>query len=325
MYDFTGIGNACLDLVASVDESVLDKFSLQKSRQFVIDEDTKETLIKQLPSIAYNIGGAASNVCHVMTALGCKTAFMGRLANDNAGQIILETMEKIGIDYPMGAITDTDLETAQIFCLTTPDAERTFGSYYGISAEISFDDMDMPTINDSKIVYLDGYSLYSPHAYDAFDKILNSIDKDKTISVFHPGDVSVALNFPEHTQNLIDRCDVVIFNANEARACFPNTSLEDITKHLKDKNKTGAITLGSDGAYVFKDGELMKVDTPQNAANPIDTCGAGDHFSGGFLYGLINGFDLKNAGILGCRCGADAIKRYGARPVGSLKHYLEGL
>ena len=60
-------------------------------------------------------------------------------------------------------------------------------------------------------------------------------------------------------------------------------------------------------------------------SSPVDTCGAGDHFSGGFLYGLIRGYDLKQCGKLATLCARDVILHFGARPQSSLEHLLNDI
>ncbi len=323
MYDFTGIGNACLDLIASVEEEVITRFSLDKSYSNVIDKKTKGTLKSFLPSLTYNLGGAASNVAHVISALGGHTAFMGRLADDSTGRRILTGLREAKIHYPLHAVSNTPLETAEIFCLTTPDAERTFASYYGISQEISMHDIHMETLQQSKIVYLDGYSLYSPHAKEAFDTILDYIEDTQTRSVFHCGDVNVVKAFPQEVKSLTARADIVIFNEKESMTCFPNKTTEEIVDDLARCKTAGALTLGQEGAYIFKNQNILKVNAIECISPPLDTCGAGDHFSGGFLYGLTHNLPLEHCGKLASLCAHKALFHFGARPQGSLTPLLK--
>ncbi len=322
MYDFTGIGNPCLDLIAFVDDDVLTHLSLDKSHQIIIDKEKKNELLSFFPSIAYNLGGAASNVAHIISELGGKSAFMGRLADDMGGRTILKGLKESNIDYPLSPISNSSEDTSQIFCLTTLDAERTFASYYGIGTEMGLNDIHMETLQKSRLIYLDGYALYSPHMKDTFETILNEIDQENYLSIFHCGDISVIRDFPQAVQTLLKRTNIVIFNEEEALTCFPRTNILDIVKYLAPIKKAGAITLGKNGAYIFKDGEITKVNVTNHSLAPIDTCGAGDHFSGGFLYGILHDFSLEQCGHLASLCANDALLHFGARPQQSLSHLI---
>jgi len=324
MYDFTGIGNACLDVIASVDEQFLERFQLEKSIQSCIDKEVKLKLLAHLnDNVTYQLGGSASNVSAVISALDGKSAFMGRLANDSTGKKVIDGLCKEGVHYPAGKMIDSDLDSTEIFSFTTPDTERTFASYYGIGNEVGLDDIDFPTLEASRIIYLDGYSLYSPNAYSAFLEVFKHFeDSDKNI-IFHCADVSVIRNFKDQVRTLIDKSQITIFNEQEALALYGDTSAETIANNLAKTKTAGAVTLNKNGAYIFKDNSLSKIKASLPKSTPVDTCGAGDHFSGGFLYGLTHNYSLDECGRLASLCAADAITHFGGRPQGKLMHLLD--
>jgi sugar/nucleoside kinase (ribokinase family) len=54
----------------------------------------------------------------------------------------------------------------------------------------------------------------------------------------------------------------------------------------------------------------------------IDTTGAGDAYTAGFLYGWVNDYSLAECARLGTFCGATVIQQVGARiEPGLLAHY----
>jgi sugar/nucleoside kinase (ribokinase family) len=55
------------------------------------------------------------------------------------------------------------------------------------------------------------------------------------------------------------------------------------------------------------------IEIPKIPVNPVDLVGAGDAFVGGFLYGYLNEYSLKKAGMLGITCSAICIQSIGAR------------
>src|ERR1700710_2245595 len=51
----------------------------------------------------------------------------------------------------------------------------------------------------------------------------------------------------------------------------------------------------------------------------VDTTGAGDAYAGGFLYGLVRGFELPVAGRIGSAAASHVVAQLGAQPPENLK------
>ena len=145
---------------------------------------------------------------------------------------------------------------------------------------------------------------------------------------FNIGDLGYYATHKDDIDALLNICDSVICNLDEAKELFgQEDDILTLAHRMSEKFLFGAITDGRNGAIVFHNKIMVAI--PAIHIEPyaiVDTNGAGDHFSAGFIYGLMNGYKLTQAGRLGVLCSTDCIGHAGARPIGgygSLKHLAE--
>lgn len=322
---FTSIGNACTDLVAKVDDSFLAKHNIRKFHCTHLTSAADLQIIKDdLPSFQSIAGGAGANVAHVISALDGNAHFISKIAADSEGLNFQKSMEENGVQCHFPPASPAELGSPQVPSLITPDGERTFVSYDGVAFTFSADDYDFDLIKKSAILYLDGYSFCSDKTGEGFIKAAKANTQAGGKTIFNLGDLSILETNPDAIAALIPHCTGMICNYTEARILFDATDVDTLITRMKDKFEIGAITNGAAGAAVFANGKTAHIPAENISDLPeIDTNGAGDHFSAGFLYGLINRYDLYAAGKLGNLCAKDCLSHAGARPLGgrgSLKH-----
>jgi sugar/nucleoside kinase (ribokinase family) len=322
MFDFCGIGNACIDIIASVDDEFLTKWEFPKSICTPIPLDRANALEAALSSPSYIPGGCGANTAAVVSALGGRAAFIGKIADDAIGKIFRDDMAARNIRYTRAALQDPDAGSTRIFALITPDSERTFASYYGIQEQLSPDDLDIEAIEQSKLMYLDGYGLNSPRGGETFIKAAHLSRAAGHKAVFSPSDVSILNNYRDITRELISLSEIILCNEQEARFLSEGDSIADMVRYLQEDFDIGAVTAGDQGVYVFNRTNMFHVPAAKPHAPVIDSNGAGDAFAGGFLYGLCRGYDLPRAAALGNRCAATIITHSGARPVQAYTSYI---
>jgi len=109
--------------------------------------------------------------------------------------------------------------------------------------------------------------------------------------------------------------DILFANANEARAIceLPSTdSPMSATRYLSHSVPLVSVTDGMHGSYIGVKGEAIYIPPP--SCIPVDTCGAGDAYASGILYGILRGAsDLKGIGLLASRVAAVVIGQQGTR------------
>lgn len=322
---FTAIGNACTDLVAKVDDGFLTKHNIRKFHCTHLTSGADLKVIKDdLPSFQSIAGGAGANVAHVISALGGESHFISKIAADPEGLNFKQHMEDNGVTCHFPPASPAELGSPQVPSLITPDGERTFVSYDGVAFTFSSDDYDFDIIRASNILYLDGYSFCSDKTGESFIKAARANTESGGTTIFNLGDLSILEANPKEIANLLPYCSGMICNYTEARVLFDSPDIDTLITRMKSQFKIGAITNGADGSTVFANGQIAYIPAEDiSDLTEIDTNGAGDHFSGGFLYGLMNGYSLSAAGKLGNLCAKDCLSHAGARPLGgrgSLNH-----
>lgn len=311
-----------MDIVANCDMDFMARHKVHKSHCIYVDLPALKKLKSELVNPDLIAGGAAANTIYVFQALGGRTAFLGKIAEDTEGRAFQKSMEAIGVSTHLAVELHTDIGSTQVVSLRTPDGDRSFVTYQGVAETIAPDDLDYGIVEDSSIVYFDGYTMYSPFALEAFSRSAATAKKNGGISVFNPGDLSIVELYKDQVADLIGQIDMVICNLAEARSIFGADTLQEAALKMPATHRIGVVTDGANGAMLFKDGEIIHMPAPVRPEGEIYTLGAGDHFSAGFLYGLTHNFSLSQMARLAELCAIDCLSHPGARPLGGLQHLI---
>lgn len=118
-----------------------------------------------------------------------------------------------------------------------------------------------------------------------------------------------------HREVIGNFADIVFANSNEARA-FCDLSSKDspmsAARYLSHFVPLVSVTDGPRGSYIGIKGEAIYIPPPP--CIPVDTCGAGDAYASGILYGILRGAsDLKGMGMLASQVAAVVVGRQGTR------------
>jgi len=321
---FTAIGNACTDLVAKVDENFLVRHGIVKSIcGHLTSSDELEVLKSAIGSYESFSGGAGANVAHVISALGGNSHFISKIGDDDEGYEFQSHMEENGVTCHFPPPCPPPLGSTIVLTLITSDSERTFVSYDNAARTMKYEDYAPDILNKTNFLYLDGYSFCSPHTGKSFLKVASEMRQAGNHVTFNIGDISYYATDKTEIDMLLSECDSIMCNEMEAETIFGSfVSIDKCVEHLAEQFLFGAVTLGKNGAIVFYDKKIRHIPA-LIPVKIIDTNGAGDHFAGGFIYGLMNGHSLEESGKLGVMCATDCVSHAGARPLGSLKHLVQ--
>ena len=151
------------------------------------------------------------------------------------------------------------------------------------------------------------------------------IGKNRSIPVIlNPGMLIIGQGF-DYIKNLLEQIDILILSQREFKTLFnfkENSLSEEIIKQKSGSLfvlgiKAIIITLGKKGAFLLtpKQNELIQ---PLKLERVIDTTGAGDAFSAGFIFGLVQTLSLKfehlrNYVKIGNFIAGQCIQKLGAR------------
>ncbi|CAA7627635.1 adenosine kinase [Magnetospirillum sp. SS-4] len=308
-----GIGNAIVDVLVHADDLLLHKLGLAKGVMTLIDADQAETIYAQLPPGIECSGGSAANTIVGIAGLGGRAAYMGKVRDDQLGQVFRHDIRSSGVRFDTPAATGGP-STARCFVLVTPDAQRTMLTYLGACVDFGPDDIDGTVIGNAAVTYLEGYLYDPPAAKQAFQQaaaIAHDAGKMVSLSLSDPFCVD------RHRDAFLDLVSghVDILFANEAELCslYRTESFDDAIRNVRGHCKVAAVTRGALGSVVATDEDVHVVGA-DTVAQVVDTTGAGDLYAAGFLFGFTQGRDLPICAMLGGIAAGEIISHFGARP-----------
>ena len=318
-YQVIGIGNAMVDVLSYADDAMLARHDITKGVMQLIDMPRAVALYSHIGSAQEVSGGSAANSIAAIAHLGGRTAYVGKVCDDQLGAIFAHDLRAQGAVYETKmAPMDGAQETGRCIVLVTPDGERTLNTYLGWSEFLTADDIITDDMAQAEWIYLEGYRFDGPESHAAFSKAIAAC---KGAS----GKVSITLSDPfcveRHRAAFLAmiRADADLLFANHAEmvSLYQTETLEEALAHAAQDVEIVACTDGANGAFVIANGQRWHIDAIPTQIK--DATGAGDLFAGAFLWAITNGHSYETAGKMGCIAAAEIISHIGARPQQSLR------
>jgi sugar/nucleoside kinase (ribokinase family) len=318
LYDVAAIGNAIVDVIAPADDDFLAANKLDKGAMMLVDQDQSKALYAKMQAGLETSGGSAGNTIAGVASFGGKAAFMGKVADDQLGEVFAHDMRAIGARFENQPLVGGPA-TAVSMINVTPDGQRTMCTFLGASVQFTDADVERDVVEAAKIVYLEGYLFDPSEARLAFAKAAGLAHARQRLMAITLSDSFVVERHRDALMGFVDtQCDIVFANEAEVKAMFQTDDFDAAAKALGDKVAIAAITRGALGSLVISGAERHEV--PAYAVDKvIDTTGAGDQYAAGFLFGLARERSLETCARLGALAAAEVISHYGPRPQVSLK------
>ncbi len=320
-FDVLGIGNAIVDVLASTDDGFIAKHDMVKGGMQLISAEQAEALYAAMPPGQETSGGSAANTVAVAAGLGARTAFLGKVADDDLGRVFRRDITAVGVHYPTSPLFGA-APTARCLILITPDAQRTMNTYLGACVGFDVSDLDEPTIRDSAVSYLEGYLFDPPQAQAAFQRAAVIAHEAGRLVALSLSDAFCVNRHRDAFRALIrDHVDILFANETEICSLYEENEFEAAAARAREDVGLAALTRSADGSTILRGAE--RVDIEAAPATLVDTTGAGDAYAAGFLTAYVGGQSLRAAGELGSRAAALVIGQFGARPQSDLRALLQ--
>lgn len=320
--DVLGIGNAIVDVISRADDAFLEANNMAKGGMMLISEDDAQKLYASMGPGIESSGGSAANTMAGIASFAGKAGFIGKVRNDQLGEVFAHDIRSIGVEYFTEMSTE-GAATARCLILVTPDGERTMNTFLGASSALGPDDVSADDIARAKVVYLEGYLWDPPGAKDAFVKAAGYAHAAGNQVALTLSDAFCVDRYRDEFRNLV-RSEVDILFANEAEilSLYETSSFDDALQAASQEKALMVLTRSEHGCVIVKGTETHMV-AAEPVAQVVDATGAGDQFAAGFLFGLTAGRGLPESGRLGALAAAEIISHVGARPEISLKTLIE--
>ena len=313
-YDVYGIGNAIVDIVTEVDYDFFIKNNVEKGVMTLVDEKRQQQLMKAIDMKKSKMtgGGSAANTVVAVNQFGGKSFYSLLVAQDDFGKFFLEDLSLHGVDTNLKFKDCPPGHTGRCLVMTSPDAHRTLNTFLGVSSFLSTDQVDEEAIKDSSFVYLEGYLVASPKGLEAMKAAKRIAEKNKIGVALTFSDPSMVKYFPKQMEEIVGASVDLLFCNDEEAMTFTGTStVAEAREKLKQVAKKFVITLGANGALIFDGDTFINIEPYKVEA--IDTNGAGDMFSGAFLYGITHDHSYAEAGKLASLASSKVVTQFGPR------------
>ena len=303
-----GIGNAIVDVICKVEENYLSNNGLIKSTMKLVDEDEFQKLLSTLKIEDTVSGGSIANSIVGLSQLGNKVGFIGKVNDDDLGQKYEDGLKKENVDYIYSKKKE-NLPTGTCLILITPDSERTMCTFLGTAGKINEGDVDINSVKNSEIIFLEGYLWDEGDPKSAFDKAIQNSNK-----------VAMSLSdlfcVERHKQHFLDlvrhKIDLTFANEQEITSLIEAKNFDEVISFCQQLGKMIVITRGEKGSIAINKNEIIECES-NRVLKIVDLTGAGDLFAAGFLHGYINNLTISESLEKGTEMSTKVIQQIGAR------------
>jgi sugar/nucleoside kinase (ribokinase family) len=224
-------------------------------------------------------GGQVATAMVALSRWGVKAKYIGKVGEDELGQFSYHSLHQEGVDVSSVTMEPNATNQFAMIIVDGPSGERTI--LWNRDERLMYREGELrkEEICSGKVLHLDGHDIDAALQcvkWAKGERIPIVIDLDKVEPL---------------TSKLIKEIDFIITSSR-----FPMlfTGISDQQKALLElqKHTSGFLcaTLGEGGAMALIHGEILYVQGFRVKA--VDTTGAGDVFHAGFIYGLLQNWEV---------------------------------
>lgn len=251
----------------------------------VAGEALIDIIVDPAGNVTSVVGGAPLNTARTIARLGVPSTFLGGVSTDAFGGRIMRLLEADGVGYALGDQVDapTTLAIAQI------DAHGAATYRFmmeGTSAAAVTPELALAHVGpDVSILHVGTLALVLQPLADAMRAIVAAAPDERIVMVdpnCRPSVMTSSDVFDSTLNAVLERADIVKVSGDDLAFIYPELDL--IAGATKLQRESGAVVLFTDGAksvHVLTEHEDVILEVPR--VQVVDTVGAGDSFSGGFL------------------------------------------
>lgn len=301
MYDLITIGSISVDMYYRGDSLT------QKDGRFALALGGKY-LVEHFYA---GLGGGAANVAIGVQSKGYKTAIVGKIGDNQFKDLIHKHLRDHNVSSSLCQIEKDYMKISSI--LLSPEGERTIIHYETPHEHILRNDEDLMKMENTKIVYMSNLWRVP---LDERKKILSHLAQKKILTIVNLG-VADCRRSKEQLEALIAHVNILILNTHEfaelVKKPVEKINFKTDVIHLFPSLKTKilVVTDGKNGAYAYVDGGVL-FEPAIHVSKVLDTTGAGDAFSSGFIAGYLGKANIEFALRTGNKHGSVIVQKIGA-------------
>lgn len=276
--------------------------------------------MEEVVSFTKTIGGSPANIAVGTSRLGLRTGFIGKVSNDAIGRSCVKAVKKYGIDTSHIQTDQTGAMNGLAFTEIISPEECNNILYRDNVADLKIqpEEVDEEYIKSSKILLISGTALSKSPSREAVFLALDYARKHGTKVVldidYRPYSWTSEAETSIYYNLAAEKCDVIIGTREEF------DMMEYLTNKGNDNDEKTAekwfgfnaeivvIKHGGDGSFAYtKTGEMFKGKVFPTEV--LKTFGAGDSYAAGFMYGLLQNWEVDQCLEFGSASAAIVISK----------------
>jgi sugar/nucleoside kinase (ribokinase family) len=281
-----------------------------------------EDIVKSISEPKLYGGGSAANVAVAISKLGYPVIFCGTIGDDGYGKFVREDLIKEGVETKL-LHTLKNSFTPMVIAIIQPSGERIIVVWppeRDADLKLEMKHIDKEAITKAGWLHVSGMCLRDSPIRETILKSMR-IAKESGVPVSFDLNLRLELwgwenNIKSTVKKAIRLSDYIFGNADEEIIPISEKkSLKEAIVALSKDDKIVIARRGSKGSIAIINGHIIK--TNSYPTKVLDTLGAGDSFSGGFIASKMNGDTTEEALQWGNAVAALKIQKSGARGVPS--------
>lgn len=249
-------------------------------------------------------GGSAANTIVGLARLGAKVGFVGKVAQDHEGELLLSDFKRENVSTE-GIVVADHGHSGTVSAFIDIKGERALYVHPSVNDSLTLNEINFNYAKQTKFLHL---TSMDEKPFQAQKKLIEELPNVRVS--FDPGEIYARKGLSK-LKPIIKRSFVVMPSENELKMLTGQNFKRGAATLLKEGARIVAVKLGQKGCYIANGKENHVI--PAIGTKVIDTTGAGDAFCAGFLYGLIKNKDLYECGRLGNFVASRCISKVGAR------------
>ena len=264
----------------------MKKYDVTALGELLIDFTENGTSLQGNPLFEANPGGAPCNVLAMLSKLGKKTAFIGKVGSDMFGRQLADSIESVGICTD-GLVMDETVPTTLAFVHTFEGGEREFSFIRNPGADMMLTEQEVNTdlLTESKIFHFGTLSSTHEGIRKATRFAIDTAISNGALISFDPNLREPLWNSLDDAKTEIEygfsKCNILKISDNEVEFMFGHNNYDKAASKLFEKYSNIQlifITLGGDGSCAYT--RTAKAKTSVYDVETIEKTGAGDTFFG---------------------------------------------
>jgi ribokinase len=252
-------------------------------------------------------GGSAANTIVGLARLRSKVGFIGKVASDRDGELLLEDFRKESVNTD-GIIKVKNGRSGAVMGLVDENGQRALYVDPGVNDLIEFEEINKEHVSNSDFLHLS--SFVGEKSFQAQKKLLEILPENVKVSL-DTGELHARKGL-KALASILRRTFVFLPNARELEILTGETDYKKAAETMLKKGvKIIAVKLGNEGCYVTNGNEAHRIEAVK--VKVVDTTGAGDAFNAGFLHGILHDKSLPECGKIGNFAASRCIMKMGAR------------